>query len=202
MKLNDLQLQEQLGSTARSPRWAIAYKFPPSQAVTKVKDIIVQVGRTGTITPLAILEPTFLAGSTISRASLHNQDYINDKDIRIGDQVVIQKAGDIIPEIVRSLPEKRDGSERIFQMPSSCPACGSELIREPGEVAVRCVALDCPAQLKEGIAHFASRDAMNIEGLGPKLIEQLIDAKLVSDPADLYFLTSDSLLPLERVGKI
>ena len=202
LKLNDLQLQEQLGSTARSPRWAIAYKFPPSQAVTKVKDIIVQVGRTGTITPLAILEPTFLAGSTISRASLHNQDYINDKDIRIGDQVVIQKAGDIIPEIVRSLPEKRDGSERIFQMPSSCPACGSELIREPGEVAVRCVALDCPAQLKEGIAHFASRDAMNIEGLGPKLIEQLIDAKLVSDPADLYFLTSDSLLPLERVGKI
>ena len=200
LKLNSLLSQEQLGFTARSPRWAIAYKFPPCQAQTKVEDIVVQVGRTGAITPLAILRPTHLAGSTISKASLHNQDYIKEKDIRIGDQVIIQKAGDVIPEVVRTLPEKRDGSERLFQFPSVCPACGSELVKTPGEVAIRCVGMGCPAQLREGIAHFASRDAMNIEGLGPKLIQSLIAADLISNPADLYFLTAKSLLVLERFG--
>lgn len=200
LKLNDLALQEKLGSTARSPRWAIAFKFPPRQATTTVEDIVVQVGRTGTITPLAILAPTLLSGSTIARASLHNQDYIQEKDIRIGDQVVIQKAGDVIPEVVRSLPERRDGSEQIFQMPQACPACGSEVVQAPGEVAVRCVGLSCPAQLREGIIHFASRDAMNIEGLGPKLIDQLLATELVRDPSDLYTLTQHDLLNLERVG--
>lgn len=199
LKLNDLALQEKLGSTARSPRWAIAFKFPPRQATTTVEDIVVQVGRTGTITPLAILEPTLLSGSTIARASLHNQDYIQEKDIRIGDQVVIQKAGDVIPEVVRSLPERRDGSEQIFQMPHACPACGSEVVQAPGEVAVRCVGLSCPAQLREGIIHFASRDAMNIEGLGPKLIDQLLAKELVRDPSDLYSLTQQDLLTLGRV---
>ena len=199
LKLNDLALQEKLGSTARSPRWAIAFKFPPRQATTTVEDIVVQVGRTGTITPLAILEPTLLSGSTIARASLHNQDYIQEKDIRIGDQVVIQKAGDVIPEVVRSLPERRDGSEQIFQMPHACPACGSEVVQAPGEVAVRCVGLSCPAQLREGIIHFASRDAMNIEGLGPKLIDQLLAKELVRDPSGLYSLTQQDLLTLGRV---
>ncbi len=199
LKLNDLALQEKLGSTARSPRWAIAFKFPPRQATTTVEDIVVQVGRTGTITPLAILEPTLLSGSTIARASLHNQDYIQEKDIRIGDQVVIQKAGDVIPEVVRSLPERRDGSEQIFQMPHACPACGSEVVQAPGEVAVRCVGLSCPAQLREGIIHFASRDAMNIEGLGPKLIDQILAKELVRDPSDLYSLTQQDLLTLGRV---
>lgn len=201
LKLNSLLFQEKLGFTARSPRWAIAYKFPPRQAITKVEDIVVQVGRTGAITPLAILKPTFLSGSTISRASLHNEDYIKDKEIRIGDFVVIQKAGDVIPEVVRSLPERRDGSEKVFQMPTACPACGSEVVRPPGEVAVRCVGMGCPAQLREGIIHFASRDAMNIEGLGPKLIDQLIAAELILDPADLYSLTIQELLSIERVGE-
>jgi DNA ligase (NAD+) len=201
LKLNSLVSQEELGFTARNPRWAIAYKFPPLQATTRVEDIVVQVGRTGALTPLAILKPTSLSGSTISRASLHNEDYIKDKDIRIGDHVVIQKAGDVIPEVVRSLSQRRDGSERKFQMPTACPVCGSEVVRPPGEVAVRCVGMGCSAQLREGIIHFASRNAMNIEGLGPKLIDQLIAKELIADPADLYYLTAQELLSMERVGK-
>lgn len=201
LKLNKLEEQMKLGSTARSPRWAIAYKFAPKQAVTKVEDIIVQVGRTGAITPLAVLTPVSLSGSTISRASLHNQDYIQEKDIRIGDQVVLQKAGDVIPEVVRSLPERRDGSELVFAMPTHCPACGSEVVRPQDEVAIRCVDLGCPAQLREGLIHFASRDALYIEGLGPKLVDQLLAKELVADPADLFSLTTEELLTLERMGQ-
>ena len=201
VKVNSLAVQAQLGATAKSPRWAIAYKFPADQAVARVLDIEVNVGRTGVVTPLAILTPTLIAGSTVSRATLHNEDYVKAKDIRIGDYVVIQKAGDVIPEIVRSLPERRKGDEQIFEMPHACPACSQPLQRTAGEAAVRCVNLDCPAQAYERIIHFASRDAMNIEGLGPAVIKQLIDSELIENPADLYELTYDQLIGLERFGE-
>ena len=201
VKVNSLAVQAQLGATAKSPRWAVAYKFPADQAVAQVLDIEVNVGRTGVVTPLAILTPTLIAGSTVSRATLHNEDYVKAKDIRIGDHVVIQKAGDVIPEIVRPLPERRKGDERVFAMPQACPACGQPLQRTPGEAAVRCVNLDCPAQAYERIIHFASRDAMNIEGLGPAVIKQLIDNQLIENPADLYELTFDQLIQLERFGE-
>lgn len=201
VKVNSLAVQAQLGATAKSPRWAVAYKFPADQAVAQVLDIEVNVGRTGVVTPLAILTPTLIAGSTVSRATLHNEDYVKAKDIRIGDHVVIQKAGDVIPEIVRPLPERRKGDERVFAMPQACPACGQPLQRTPGEAAVRCVNLDCPAQAYERIIHFASRDAMNIEGLGPAVIKQLIDNQLIENPADLYELTYEQLIQLERFGE-
>ena len=201
VKVNSLAIQEQLGATAKSPRWAVAYKFPADQAIAQVLDIEVNVGRTGAVTPLAILTPTLIAGSTVSRATLHNEDYVKAKDIRIGDYVVVQKAGDVIPEIVRSLPERRDGDEKEFSMPETCPACSRPLWRAPGEAAVRCVNLDCPAQAYERIIHFASRDAMNIEGLGPAVIKQLIDNNLIDNPADLYELTFDQLINLERFGE-
>lgn len=200
VKINNVSQQEQLGSTAKSPRWAVAFKFAAEQGVTQVHDITVQVGRTGVLTPLAQLEPLRIAGSTVSRATLHNEDIVRAKDIRIGDYVVIQKAGDVIPEVVRPLPERRTGSERAFSMPSQCPSCGSTVHRAPDEAAVRCVNTDCPAQRFENLVHFASRNAMDIDGLGPAIVRQLIEAELVRTPADLYGLTVDQLVQLDRIG--
>lgn len=201
VKVNSLKDRDILGQTAKTPRWAVAYKFPAERKKTKVKDIIVQVGRTGAITPTAILEPVRIAGSTVSRATLHNEDYIRQKDIRIGDSVIIQKAGEIIPEVVEVVFEDRDGSEVVFNMPSKCPECGGDVVREEGEAALRCTNISCPMQLKRGIIHFASRDAMNIEGLGPQIISLLIDNNLIHDAADLYYLKFDDIVNLERMGK-
>jgi DNA ligase (NAD+) len=198
LKVNDLSLQETLGNISRNPRWALACKFPAAQETTVIKDINVQVGRMGTLTPVAIMEPINVGGVMVSRATLHNEDEIIKKDIRIGDTVVIQRAGDVIPEVVKVIPEKRTGRERKFKMPKHCPECNSQIVRLEGEVAHRCVNMSCPAQLKEHIRHFASRDAMDIEGLGEKVSAQLFDAKLIADPADLYFLTKDKLLELDR----
>lgn len=200
IKVNSLRSQNDLGFTAKAPRSKIAFKFPAQQAKTKVLDIVVNVGRTGAVTPTAVLEPVRVAGSTISRATLHNEDNIREKDIRIGDQVIIQKAGDVIPEVVRSLPEERTGSEVIFKLPEKCPECGSAIYREPGETVARCIGATCPAQLREGIIHFVSRDAMNIEGLGEAIVVQLIDAGLIHDVADIYRLRFEDLVKLERFG--
>jgi DNA ligase (NAD+) len=200
VKLNSLALQNELGFTAKAPRSKIAYKFPAQQVETQVLRIEVNVGRTGAVTPLAILEPVRVAGSTVSRATLHNEDNIRDKDIRIGDRVIIQKAGDVIPEVVKSLPEKRTGDERVFAMPTVCPECGSMVYREPGESVARCIGASCPAQLREGIIHFVSREAMDIEGLGGAIVVQLIAANLIRDVADLYKLKYEDLVTLERFG--
>ena len=201
IKVDDLRQQEKLGFTARTPRWAIAYKFPAMEAVTTIDDVELSVGRTGVVTPTAILSPVFIDGSTVGRATLHNADQIRELDIRIGDTVVIKKAGDIIPKVVRVIKEERTGEEVPYEMPENCPACDSELVNLNDEVALRCMNPDCPAQLKEGLIHFVSRDAMNIEGLGEKVIEQLFDANLVSSIDDLYRLTKEELLPLERKGE-
>lgn len=201
IKVDEIDKRDILGQTAKTPRWAVAYKFPAEKKKTKVIDIILQVGRTGAITPTAILEPVRIAGSTVSRATLHNEDYINEKDIRIGDSVIIQKAGEIIPEVVEVVLDDRDGNEVIFKMPESCPACGGEVIREEGEAALRCTNMSCPAQLKRSIIHFASRDAMNIDGLGPQIISLLMDNDLIKDAADLYYLRFDDIVKLERMGK-
>lgn len=201
VKLNDLRQQEEVGYTVKSPRWAIAYKFPAEEVPTILRDIELRVGRTGVITPTAILDPVHVAGTTVSRASLHNEDLIKQKDIRINDTVMIKKAGDIIPEVIRSLPEKRIGNEKEFHMPSHCPECGSELVRLEGEVALRCINPKCPAQLKEGLIHFVSRSAMNIDGLGEKVVRQLFTHELIHDVADLYFLSKEELLQLERMGE-
>lgn len=201
VKLNDLRQQEEVGYTVKSPRWAIAYKFPAEEVPTVLRDIELRVGRTGVITPTAILDPVHVAGTTVSRASLHNEDLIKQKDIRIKDTVMIKKAGDIIPEVIRSLPEKRTGSEEEFHMPVHCPECGSELVRLEGEVALRCINPKCPAQLKEGLIHFVSRSAMNIDGLGEKVVRQLFTHELIHDVADLYFLSKEELLQLERMGE-
>lgn len=201
IKVNNLKDREKLGQTAKAPRWAVAYKYPAEKKKTKLIDIIVQVGRTGAITPTAILEPVRIAGSTVSRATLHNEDYIRQKDIRIGDSVIIQKAGDIIPEVVEVVLEERDGDEVIFNMPTKCPECGGDVVREEGEVAVRCTNMSCPAQIKRSIIHFASRDAMNIEGLGPQIVALLLDNGLIKDAADLYYLNFDDVVKLERMGK-
>lgn len=200
IKVNSLSQQERLGSTMKSPRWAIAYKFPPEQAVTRVKNIFVRVGRTGVLTPSADLEPVRLAGTTVSKATLHNEDMIREKDIRIGDRVLVQKAGDIIPEILAVLTGERDGTEVPWSMPRECPSCRSSVVRVSGEAAVRCTNLACPAQLWEGLIHFASRNAMDIAGLGPAVIGQLLAAGLVNDPADLYSLRYEDLVALERLG--
>ncbi|GAE92301.1 DNA ligase [Gracilibacillus boraciitolerans JCM 21714] len=178
IKVDDLEAQEQLGFTAKSPRWAIAYKFPAEEAITKLIDIELSVGRTGVITPTAILEPVKVAGSTVQRASLHNEDLIKEKDLRIGDTVIIKKAGDIIPEVVRVLENERTDEQQPFAMPENCPSCGAELVRLEEEVALRCINPNCPAQLKEGLIHFVSRLAMNIDGLGEKVIEQLFQAPI------------------------
>jgi len=198
IKVDSLALQNRLGNISRNPRWALACKFPAQQETTIVKDIIVQVGRMGTLTPVAVMEPVNVGGVMVSRATLHNEDEVIKKDIRVGDTVIIQRAGDVIPEVVKVIPEKRTGKETKFKMPVKCPECGSEIVRFEGEVAHRCVNISCPAQLKEHIWHFASRGAMDIEGLGEKLSAQLFDAKFISDPADLYFLTKDKLLGLDR----
>lgn len=198
LKVNDLALQSILGNVSRSPRWAIACKFPAAQAITTVKKIDVQVGRMGTLTPVAIMEPVNVGGVMVSRATLHNEDEIIKKDIREGDTVVIQRAGDVIPEVVKVIPEKRTGREIKFKMPEKCPECNSDIVRPEGEVAHRCVNISCPAQLKEHIRHFASRGAMDIEGLGEKVSAQLFDAKLINDPADLYFLNKEQLVALDR----
>jgi len=201
IKVNEFDLQQELGYTAKSPRWAISYKFPAEQVETVVEDIIIRVGRTGVLTPTAVLKAVSIAGSTVSRATLHNLDNIREKDIRMGDYVLLQKAGDVIPEVVRVLPEKRTGAERIFQMPEVCPECKNPVAQDEGEVAYRCHSMSCPARLREGIIHFVSRDAMAIDGLGPAVIQQLLDAGLIKDAADLYSLTFEALMPVERMGK-
>ncbi|WP_181347905.1 NAD-dependent DNA ligase LigA [Thalassobacillus sp. CUG 92003] len=200
IKVDNLAQQETLGFTAKSPRWATAYKFPAEEAVTKLTDIELSVGRTGTVTPTALLDPVKVAGTTVQRASLHNEDLIKEKDIRIGDTVIIKKAGDIIPEVVRVLEDQRDGSEQTFDMPERCPECDSELVRLDEEVALRCINPNCPAQLREGLIHFVSRNAMNIDGLGEKVIAQLFKENLVYTIADLYKLDRDELLKLDRMG--
>jgi len=201
VKLNSLEMQDRLGFVARSPRWAVAFKFPPTQETTVIREIIVGVGRTGALTPVAIMDPVEVAGVTVSRATLHNEDEIRRKDIRIGDTIVIQRAGDVIPEVVQVITEKRTGAEREFVMPDHCPVCGGDVERPEGEAVARCVNIACPAQIKERIHHFASRGALDIEGLGPAQIDQLIDRELIHDPADLYYLTMEELLTLDRMGE-
>ncbi len=199
-KVNSVAFQEALGRRSRSPRWALAYKFMPKQAVTRVKEIAVQVGRTGALTPVALLEPVQVAGVEVGRASLHNPDEVARKDVRAGDWVVVQRAGDVIPEIVEVLKERRTGEERAFEMPTRCPVCGSAAVRLEDEVVPRCVGLSCAAKLKESIVHFASKRAMDIEGLGDKTVDQLVERGLVKDIGDLYFMTKDDLLKLDRLA--
>ena len=200
IKVNNFEHREILGNTSKSPRWAIAYKFPAEQKETIIRDIIVQVGRTGVLTPTAIFDPVPIAGTVVSRATLHNEDYIEEKDIRIGDTVVIQKAGDIIPEVVEVKKDKRTGKEIPFFMPKTCPVCGADVVRLEGETAVRCTGSACSAQLKRLIIHFASRDAMDIEGLGPAVVNQLLDNGLIKDAADLYYLKHQDLIGIDRMG--
>jgi DNA ligase (NAD+) len=197
IKVNDLRQQEELGFVSRSPRWAIAFKFPPEQAQTLVEDIRVYVGRTGAITPVAWLQPVVVGGTTVSRATLHNEDEVARKDVRPGDQVIIQRAGDVIPEVVRVITEKRPKSSKPWRMPKSCPECGTDLVREPGEAVTRCINPLCPAQVREHLRHFVGRSALNIEGFGYATLEQLLDRGLVHDPADLYQLTKEQLMSLE-----
>ncbi|WP_368658339.1 NAD-dependent DNA ligase LigA [Metabacillus halosaccharovorans] len=201
IKVDSLDQQEELGFTAKSPRWAVAYKFPAEEVMTKLINIELSVGRTGVITPTAILEPVRVAGTTVQRASLHNEDLIREKDIKLGDTVVVKKAGDIIPEVVNVLVEHRTGEEQEFSMPTHCPACESDLVRIEGEVALRCINPQCPAQIQEGLIHFVSRNAMNIDGLGERVVSQLFLAGLIKDVADLYRLTREQLLGLERMGE-
>lgn len=203
VKVNSLRLRELLGSTTKTPRWAVAYKYPAEIKETVIKDIWVNVGRTGVLTPNAILEPVRLAGTTVSRATLHNMDYIKEKDIRLGDTVRVRKAGDIIPEVVEVVFEKRKGNEAEFDMPKKCPVCSSDVVREAGEAAYRCTGIDCSAQLYRSIVHFASRDAMNIEGLGPAIIEALLNNDMIKGVADLYYLhkAKEELINMERMGK-
>lgn len=200
IKVNSLANQRQLGSTVKVPRWAIAFKFPAEQATTIVEDIVVRVGRTGVLTPTAVLRPVRLAGSTVSRATLHNEDYIREKDIKIGDTVIIHKAGEIIPEVISVVFSRRTGEEQSFTIPEICPECGSLVLRIPGESAHKCINSACPAQLREGIIHFVSRDAMNIDGLGQAVVTSLVDAGLIADAADLYTLTAEQVVKLERMG--
>ena len=201
VKVNRYAHQDELGFTAKSPRWAIAYKFPAEEVVTKIIDVELTVGRTGVITPTAILTPVQVAGTTVGRASLHNEDLIREKDIRIGDTVIIHKAGDIIPEVIAVILEQRTEDSVPFEMPTHCIACGSDLVRIEGEVALRCVNPTCPAQIAEGIKHFVSRNAMNIDGLGEKVVEQLLRAEYIRDVADLYHLEKEQLVKLERMGE-
>ena len=200
VKLNNLSDRDILGSTAKCPKWAVAYKYPPEQKTSRVVDIVVQVGRTGVLTPKAVLEPVRLAGTTVTNATLHNQDYIREKDIRIGDTVIVQKAGEIIPEIVSVEREKRPDDAAEFVFPQTCPVCGAPVLRDPDGAAIRCTGAECPAQLLRNLIHFAARDAMDIDGVGPAVLQQLIEAKLVANPADLYDLTAEQLKKLERMG--
>jgi len=201
VKVNDLELREKIGSTYKTPKWAVAYKYPPEKKETLLKDIVCQVGRTGAITPMAILEPVYVAGSKISKTTLHNEDYIKENDIRIGDRVIIQKAGDVIPEVVGVNLEKRDSTEKIFEMPKVCPVCGAEAVREEGEAVVRCIGIECPAKLYRSIIHFASKDAMDIDGLGESIIAELIERNLIHNIADIYKLTFEDIASLKKNGK-
>ncbi|MCE4957473.1 NAD-dependent DNA ligase LigA [Macrococcoides caseolyticum] len=200
IKVNDLAKQDELGFTAKSPKWAIAYKFPAEEVVTTLKDIELSIGRTGVVTPTAILEPVNVAGTTVGRASLHNEDLIHEKDIRIGDAVVIRKAGEIIPEVVRVVLERRPDDAEVYHMPEVCPSCGHELVRIEGEVALRCINPKCDAKLVEGVIHFVSRTAMNIDGLGERIVQSLYQEGIIKDVADIYTLAKEQLLPLERMG--
>lgn len=201
IKVDDLKQREVLGTNYKTPKWAIAYKYPPEQKETLLKDIVFQVGRTGAITPMAILEPVKVAGSTISKTTLHNEDFIKEKDLRIGDTVVIQKAGDVIPEVVKVIKEKRIGNEKEFEMPKKCPVCGADAVREEGEAAVRCIGIECPAKQFRNILHFVSREAMNIKGLGDSIIEELLNRGLIRNIADIYKLTLEDLASLKKNGK-
>ena len=201
IKVNNRSLYETLGFTAKSPRWAVAYKYEPEQAESTLKAISIQVGRTGVLTPVAELEPVQLAGTTVRRATLHNEDEIRRKDIRIGDRIIVEKAGEIIPAVVRVVTEKRAGNEQEFTMPTACPVCGGEVEKREGEIALRCSNLQCPAQVKSWLTHFASRSAMDIDGLGQSLVEQLVDSGLIKNPAELYTLKKSDLLRLERMGE-
>ena len=201
VKVDSLDQQAELGATSQAPRWAIAYKFPAEQAETRVLDITVNVGRTGALTPVAMLEPVRVSGVIVRRATLHNEDEMRRKDVRIGDHVVVQRAGEVIPEVVRVLPEKRTGAERQFEMPTRCPVCGSPVERRPGEAVTRCTGgAICPAQVLERLIHFGSRDALNIDGVGPKLLQQMLDRDLIRDPADFFTLTKAQVLTLERMA--
>ena len=201
VKVNDLASRELLGDTAKFPRWSIAYKYPAEQQTTKIRDIKVQVGRTGVITPLAILDTVRIAGSNVSRATLHNLDYIREKDIRIGDTVVIEKAGDIIPAVVEVVTDERTGEEIEFNMPQTCPECGALVVREEGEAAYRCTGISCPAQRKRNIIHFVSRGAMDIDGLGPSIIEQMLERSLIETAADLYYLNPADIADMDKLGE-
>lgn len=201
IKVDNLDYREELGTTFKTPRWAIAYKYPPEQKETLLKDIVCQVGRTGAITPMAILEPVKVAGSTISKTTLHNEDFIKEKDLRIGDRVIIQKAGDVIPEVVESVKSKRTGEEKEFTMPKVCPVCGAPTIREDGEAVTRCTGIECSAKALRNIVHFASKEGMEIDGLGYSIIEQLIDKKLISNIADIYNLKLEDVASLKKNGK-
>lgn len=200
-KVNDLHLQAELGNTVKVPRWEIAYKFPPEEEQTILEAIEWTVGRTGTVTPTAVMEPVQLAGTTVARASLHNPDYLIEKDVRIGDTVYLHKAGDIIPEISHVNLDKRKANSEPYIIPTHCPECDSKLVHLDEEVALRCINPMCPAQIKEGLAHFASRNAMNIDGLGPRIVEQLFQLELIKDVAGLYRLTKDQLLVLDKFGE-
>ena len=200
IKVDSTDIRDRLGAVSRSPRWAIACKFAATQATTTIEDIIIQVGRTGVLTPVAQMKPVRVAGVMVSRATLHNQDEIDKKNIHIGDTVIVQRAGDVIPEIVKTVGPSAESSERPFRIPDTCPVCGSRIVRLEGEAAHRCINLDCPAQIRENIKHFVSRGGMDIEGLGEKLIAQMLDSEIVRDPADLYDLTADDLANLERMG--
>lgn len=200
IKVNSLSDRAVLGSTSKFPKWAIAYKFPAEQKETIVRDIRINVGRTGVLTPLAILDSVHIAGTNVSKATLHNIDYIREKDVRIGDTVVIEKAGDIIPAVVSVNKEKRCGTERVFSMPSVCPSCGAPVVREEGEAAYRCIGISCPAQKMRNIIHFSSKPAMNIDGLGPALIEQMVSKGLISDAADIYYLSKSDISSLDKMG--
>jgi len=201
IKVNNLKQRESMGYTAKSPRWAIAYKFPAEKKKTKIIDIIVEVGRTGTITPTAILEPVRLAGTSVSRATLHNEDYIKEKDIKINDTVIVQKAGDIIPQVLEVVKDERSGDEIEFNMPDKCPVCSEPTVRIEGEAAVKCINISCPAQIRRGIIHFASRDAMNIDGLGESIISLLLNENIINDISDLYKIRKEDIVNLERMGE-
>jgi len=200
IKVNEFVLQEKLGELSRSPRWAVAWKFPAQQENTIIKDIIVSVGRTGALTPVAILEPVRVGGVEVGRATLHNEDEVKKKDVRIGDTVVIQRAGDVIPEVVKVVESKRTGKEKKFVMPDKCPVCGSKVERPEGEAIHRCTGIACPAQIKENMAHFVSKGAMDMDGLGYKFLEQMIDKKIIQDQADLYFLKKEDMMKMDRMG--
>ncbi|MCX6339640.1 MAG: NAD-dependent DNA ligase LigA [Candidatus Aureabacteria bacterium] len=201
VKVNSFALQERLGIISRSPRWAVAYKFPPKQETTLILDIVAQVGRTGALTPVAIMEPVRIGGVEVKRATLHNQDEVDRKDVRVGDTVVVQRAGDVIPEVVKMIAGKRPAGAKRYTLPKKCPVCGADVVRLEGEAVARCTGISCPAQLKENIRHFASRRAMDIDGLGEKLIEQLVDTGTVKSVADLYYLTKEDILSLERMAE-